>query len=172
MSGHRRLFFALWPEPSVRQSIQRVMGISVPPKARLTPVDNLHVTLNFLGEQPEELLPALIDVASDVRVAPFEMVLDHIEFWSRSKVMCLCPAQSPTEIVQLYAEIQRCMGYFGIASEQRACRPHVTLARKIRGARDVVNLDVPIIWSANNFVLVESILSSEGASYQVVHEFL
>ena len=45
----QRLFFALWPDPAVRAALAGVTARLPLPRGRLTPPQNLHVTLVFLG---------------------------------------------------------------------------------------------------------------------------
>jgi 2'-5' RNA ligase len=56
----------------------------------------------------------------------------------------------------------------GFMLQDRAFRPHVTLARKVKAARRGV-LDPPLAWPADRFALVRSITGPAGSRYEPVH---
>ena len=76
----RRLFFALWPDAGLRQSIEAARARLYPLAGR--PVDpvQLHVTLAFLGAVPDARVAPLQALCGPV--TPFTFELYGLEHWS------------------------------------------------------------------------------------------
>ena len=77
-----RLFFALWPDPSLRQALHaRVGEITASVGGKLQRPDQWHVTLEFLGQVPRERQPALRAAADRVRRPVVAIEFDRVEYW-------------------------------------------------------------------------------------------
>ncbi len=105
---------------------------------RWVPADRWHVTVVFLGEVAEHLLSLLAELLEPV-VAEYQHLslnLDRLVWFPKpSKARLLALAGEPGQQLQylqqaLSSELRR----HGFSIEQRAWRPHLTLAR-YRGAR-------------------------------------
>jgi 2'-5' RNA ligase len=68
----------------------------------------------------------------------------------------------------LYPDLEspRSVGY----NSHQTFRPHVTLARKVHRAPRVTKME-PVIWTCNDFVLVDSKTLPEGSVYTVLERF-
>jgi len=130
-----RCFIALPFSPEVIQQLsdfeRRLAGLL--PALRWTPPQNLHLTLRFLGEQPEDSLEKLGEIVLSVgrSSAPFELTLAGLgafPSWSRAQVVWLgLTASEP--LGKLYRELASALLHLGLPPEQRLFRPHVTLGR-------------------------------------------
>ena len=85
--AQHRLFFALWPEDSLRERI----GAAVLPKvegrrARKVRLANLHITLAFLGSVHESDLAKVVEAGDRIRGEPFELTIDQLESWRAAHV--------------------------------------------------------------------------------------
>jgi RNA 2',3'-cyclic 3'-phosphodiesterase len=130
-------------------------GTAVPPQ-------NFHLTLAFLGAVPESRMPDLTPIAARVALAfksvaaaggsgdalsgggsPITIVLDRIELWRKSQVLCATPTAEPTAAIALAETLKRVLTEQGFAPDLKPLelvsnltimkfRPHVTLARKAR----------------------------------------
>lgn len=162
----RRLFFALWPDAIRREQLaERIPPIVASITGRPQRPDQWHVTLEFLGAVAAPRLAAVHDAASSVRVPSFEIVLDTIEHWRRAAVLSLTPREVPSELVALVAALRLALEARDFAPERRPYRPHLTLARRVVAPPQFPALD-PLIWPANEFVLVESITGRQGSFYE------
>src|SRR5262245_5277525 len=66
-----RLFFALWPDTSLRQELERRLPpLTARVEGRPQRPDQWHVTLEFLGAVPTERQPALWAAADRVAMDP------------------------------------------------------------------------------------------------------
>ncbi len=77
-----RLFYAIEPDPDSRSRLTALLERSQPALracGRLTETANLHVTLLFIGEWPEERLPEVIALLDKAAAAhrPFTLTLDR-----------------------------------------------------------------------------------------------
>jgi len=167
---NRRLFFALWPDEKTREQLQRLSEHHVPDHARPVKRENLHATLAFLGDQPESILPELNQAAIQSQAGACELILDHLEVWKRSQILSLCPSQVPDPLTALYGALKQRLGEAGLETETRPYRPHVTLARKVKLRMPLPEIQA-IEWWINEFVLVESVIGKQGATYQVLERY-
>ena len=129
----RRLFFALWPDNRQRDRLRDVIN-SVAKTVEGKAVDrrNWHITLVFIGEFPENRVPYLIERAAQIKVEPFRLSFDRLEFWPRPKVASLCAATVPPELQAIVDALNRVLLDLGLKPEDRSYRPHITVARNAR----------------------------------------
>jgi len=165
-----RLFFALWPDAADRAGLAAaISSLPVPDSARMQRPDQWHVTLVFLGRVADGRIPLAIECASAVRAAPVTVSFETVEHWRRPQVLCLRPANTPASLQALVAQLRDTLLLTRFSLEQRAYRPHVTIAQKVRAYDGVTTLDEPLVWSARRFALVRSVSDSTGSRYEPVH---
>jgi 2'-5' RNA ligase len=169
--SERRVFFALWPDASVRERLDGIARLNQLPGTRPIKAANLHATLNFIGNLPEQRLSALIAAAGAVSAQRFVLELTMLEVWRRSAVLALCPETVPGALLQLHADLDRRLIEAGFETEKRAYRPHVTLARKARAKMSPWRLDSTLHWSVDAFSLVESVPVEGGVRYDVLQQW-
>src|SRR5690606_35225532 len=101
----RRVFSALWPEPTVagalahptRRAVRRSGGR---PMAK----DRLHVTVAFLGALESEELERARS-AAPIATGAFELVLDRLGFFEHSRVLWLAPRVVPAALRTLEQQL-------------------------------------------------------------------
>lgn len=150
------------------------------PGARWVTAEQLHLTLAFLGELPQERLEPLCGALAGVQQHPFELSFERYGCFShrgRPRVLWIGFEPQPA-LAQLADQIKKAMASCGITLEDRPFSPHVTLARLKEPAQHEV-----AVWlasSANNklphlevreFVLFESTLAPQGAVHRMVRVF-
>ena len=167
MTTARRLFFALWPGPEALVAANAAVRRLVPPgTGRPQRSDQLHLTLEFLGDVPEPRLGSVLEAGAAVAgsAAPFDIVFDRLEHWRRPQVLCLTASLVPEPLVALVRSLRSSLSDRGFVPERRPFRAHLTLARKVRlpsAAGPVESLR----WAAHDYSLVESITGREGSRY-------
>ncbi len=161
-----RLFLALWPDPDVRHQLRMWRDAWTWPRGA-APVhgDKLHVTLHFLGAQPSQRLPELLD-GFQVPFTPFSLQFGRAAVWHNG-VAVLEPSAQPPALLDLHAQLSQALIKLGLQPEARQYRPHVTMARRAAGA-GLPQDGPPIDWHIDRYVLVES----AGGSYTVLREYL
>jgi RNA 2',3'-cyclic 3'-phosphodiesterase len=181
-----RLFVALpVPEPSRRDLRRRVDGVRDRlPRARWTDLDNVHLTLLFLGETAEGEVPAFTAALREtfVRHPPLDLRLSSGGTFppGRPARVAWVGVEAPEELTDLQAGItEAAVATLGFTPEEREFHPHVTLARcPDPWRRDAVDkfttaftgpIGPPFV--TDRGILFESKLSPKGARYREVADF-
>ena len=166
----KRLFFALWPDNAVRGRLAEVAGLMPMNTGRRVPPDNFHITLVFLGNVQEQVVPELAAAAERLRQPGFSLQIDRCGWWKRAKVAWLAPATTPAPLLDLVEQINLLSRTAGLPVDKRDYNPHLTVARKV--TRPVTGLTFePVQWDIKNFCLVESVTHQLGARYQVIRSW-
>ena len=163
--NNKRLFFALWPDNRQRDRLRDVIN-SVAKTVEGKAVDrrSWHVTLAYIGEFDERRIPELQNIASRIRVEPFRLSFDRMEFWARPKIACLAATTVPTELQNLVNSLHAAMQDAGIVVEDRAYRPHITISRNARSfTTERLTQRASTEWSG--FELMESVSGPGGVTY-------
>lgn len=184
-----RLFvaFAL-PAETIRALIacQRRLEKQVPTTAarrfRPVPANNFHLTLRFLGDTPEENVPALCatldGVAARQRSLTPELAgLGAFPTPATPRAVFADVSATRESTVALMAAIDRALEPLGYAPETRARAPHVTLFRVDKAVRNgpiteaLKAYGTPVFGPVEGHTLVvyESELRPEGARYTARH---
>ena len=151
----RRLFFALWPDDRTRQALFHWQTHNLPADVRWQHRADLHMTLHFLGQIDTSLLEPLRVLGAETAGERFDLVLDRVGHWRKSRILWARPSCVPDELPRLHARIETGLNALGIEAEARTYKPHVTLARKVRGQPAVQSLE-PLNWPVCELALVES----------------
>lgn len=171
-SSVAHVFFALWPEPSVRRALHTLATEYQPRcEARVMRADGLHMTLLFLGEVARAHLPQLMQAAGQVSVLPFEFVLERLSFWPHNRIGYAVPLAEVPALDQLITALQQGLAAAGFPIENREFKPHVTLLRHVRHTLEPQAI-TPISWQVDSFVLVESVMTDRGVHYQTLQRWL
>jgi RNA 2',3'-cyclic 3'-phosphodiesterase len=169
-SDSLRLFFALWPDETLRaQLAQRMAALPVQHLRLMNPL-NLHVTLAFLGSTSSARLPDLSATAAALSFEPCTLLFDQLTVWRRARVLVLSASQVPPALLAFTAELQARLRAEGFALDNKPFRPHVTLARDVHQP-DSETPVAPLHWPANDFVLVQSVPAAAGVRYEVLARF-
>ncbi|MGH8218299.1 MAG: 2'-5' RNA ligase family protein [Steroidobacteraceae bacterium] len=186
----RRLFFALWPDQTMREALFAAIdgaAVGAVREGRPVPLANLHVTLAFLGSVPEAALASLIELAREVAVArsgegrgvgaatrvserssaAIAMRLDRIEHWRRAEILCAAASRMPAGAEELSDALKSTLVAAGFRPDLKPFRAHVTLARQVRRAPANPGMQA-VTWSFGEFALIESRTLPEGSSYSTV----
>jgi 2'-5' RNA ligase len=149
-----RLFIALWPTPAVRRALHAEQRRwQWPQGVRLTPRDNLHLTLHFIGAVPAERVGA-VAAGLAAPCPPFTLLLDGAAVWANACAV-LTASVTPPPLAALHARLADALQALRLPVETRPLRPHVTLARLALGAQAPAPL-APLRWPVRGCVLVRS----------------
>src|SRR3954447_24958676 len=129
-----RLFIAIELSEDVRAQLARVQNVLklVLPKASYTKPENLHVTLKFLGETDAKKQGQLVESLAMIRTEAVRLEPEKVDcFPNRGPVRIVTSALggSVKPLRALHEAIEQRCKFLGYEREQRAFRPHVTLAR-------------------------------------------
>lgn len=178
MSGPtRRLFVAVdLPPPLARRLAGTVPAASGVKRVR---PELIHLTLHFLGDVREGVIPALCRALDQVRAAPFTLELSRRgRFPPRgpARVLWVGLAASPA-LESLHAACGRAIAAVGLPLESRPFTPHVTLARLTEAAgRRIAEAflgaerDPPAAFPVERVILYASDRTPAGAVHEPLHE--
>lgn len=178
-----RLFVAVNLPPPVRERVWAAaapLRAAIPAGVSWVREEALHVTLHFLGEQPDSVADDLV-----MRLAPAlaGRTRPHLELNAvgafpnlrRPRVLWLGgPANSA--LAELYHDVQRVCASLGFVAEERPFRLHVTLGRVRQGARmdpellarAASEVELHAEFTAATVDVMESQLGPGGSRYRVV----
>ncbi len=128
-----RLFTAIDLHPDVLLRLERLLSAWRPEALiKWTPLDNLHVTIKFIGQWSEGRLDELdAALTSLVPREPFQVEVKDLGWFpnERSPHVLWAGVQGGDPLRRLALETEERLAILGIAKEDREFRPHLTLAR-------------------------------------------
>jgi 2'-5' RNA ligase len=162
-----RLFVALWPDDTTRASLaQAARHWSRHPVS----ASNLHMTLHFLGACTAELRQCYSNKLSRIEFEPFDIKLDYLGGWARSRIQWLGASEAPPALAALVDRLGEGLSGCGYEPDERHFVPHVTLSRNERYPR--IKAGLPAIdWAVDGFVLVESLRVDGAVRYRVLERW-
>jgi RNA 2',3'-cyclic 3'-phosphodiesterase len=133
-----RLFIALDIDDEIRERIARfIEGVrGFAPDARWVKPESLHVTLKFIGEQPDDSVEGIKDALKTVSVTATQIRFRGYGFFPtpKSARVFWIGMEADPQLATLAAAIDERMPALGIPKEDRAFSPHLTLARGSGGS--------------------------------------
>jgi 2'-5' RNA ligase len=178
-----RLFTGIDLPPEVISNLENLLD-RLKPTAQInwSPPRNLHVTTKFIGEWPEERLAELKGVLGALPArAPISIAIEKLGFFPNphSPRLFWAGIQAGDELASLARDTEEALATLGIAKEQRAYSPHLTLARiKTPGKQPALLQAVVKLPSldfgsfvADRFYLYQSRTAPSGSVYTKLSEF-
>ena len=171
-----RLFVAIRPPPEIREHLLGIMGGVQ--NARWQDDAQLHATLRFIGEVDRHRAEDIAAALGSIRHQPFQVSLSGVGSFGKRGKGALWAGLSPhDDLKRLHKKVDQACLRAGIEPDERAYRPHVTIARLSRTTGPVE----PFIerwaglssmpFAVDSICLFESRLGSEGASYTVIERY-
>jgi len=162
-----RLFFALWPDDAVRAELARwSRELHALCGGRTTLLENLHVTLAFLGSVEEAQVAEVERAAGEVAPKAVSLVLDQPGYWKHNRIAWAGASVVPPELEALVSELRGALAKSRIGFDAKPFASHVTLLRDAREPKAMPALD-PIPWKVDGFSLVGSVTLPRGSRYEI-----
>jgi 2'-5' RNA ligase len=128
-----RLFIALNIDDGIRERISRFLdGVrNFAPDARWVKPESLHVTLKFIGEQPDNAVETIKQALGTIASPTTAVSFHGYGFFptAKSARVFWIGMEAGPDLAALAGAIDEKMSALGIAKESRAFSPHLTLAR-------------------------------------------
>ncbi len=173
-----RLFVALDFPADVRERLAGLGGGV--PGARWTEPENLHLTLRFIGEVPDDTAADIDSALSEIEAPGFDLVLDGVGMYgsSRQPRILWAGVERSEPLLHLQGKVESALVRHGLPAEERKFSPHVTLARLKDAPRERVGrfLEERGLFRAGpvrvgHFTLYRSLLGKGGAVYEALREY-
>jgi 2'-5' RNA ligase len=178
-----RLFTGIDLPEDVRERLERLL-MHLRPCAHLkwSPIYNLHVTLKFIGEWPEEKMPRLEEALRTVAArAPISTDLKGLGWFPNPHHPRVFWAgiQGGDALPQLVKDIDAALAPIGIATEDRPFNAHLTLARikepaPLQALRSAIAQLESVefgAWQVDRFYLFRSQPGQLGSIYTKLSEY-
>ncbi|WP_052261738.1 RNA 2',3'-cyclic phosphodiesterase [Leisingera sp. ANG-M1] len=175
-----RAFVGLPLPDAAQDALERVQeGLTA---GRQVPAENMHLTLAFLDDQPEQVLQTLHQELSEIRAPELQLKFQGVEaFGGRLPRVLAATVQKTPELSRLRDRVRSACQAAGIELQRERFRPHVTLARFPRQFQPgqlekiVLFLQESAGFSLEaegaGFALFQSTLTPGGARYEVLAEY-
>ena len=124
-----RLFVAVDLPHEAKEAL-RVVCRGVP-EARWVPLEQLHLTLRFIGDADDAMFAAIKGALAGVKCPPFDLALEgvgHFPPGKRARVLWVGMEHNET-LLRLAKEVELALETAGVSPEDRPFSPHITLAR-------------------------------------------
>jgi len=163
-----RLFYALWPPRGTAQALAGwASEVRNESGGKLTAVDNIHLTLAFLGAaEPEPAIAA----ARRVQGRCHELPIDAARYVKRNEMIWVGPETVPPMLASLVADLHRSLSAAGFTLEKRPFAAHVTLVRKARRPSSIPPLP-RVEWPVDELLLIASKIGAGGSAYTPLQRF-
>jgi len=131
-----RLFIALDIDQAIRDGITRFLdGVrGFAPDARWVAPESLHVTLKFIGEQPDAAVESIQSALRNISATKTEILFRGYGFFptaTSARVFWVGMKAGPG-LASLAGIIDKTVSSLGVPKEERVFSPHLTLARTFR----------------------------------------
>lgn len=181
-----RLFIAIKLPPTLQNDVARlVLPLHEQINKRTVkwvPVENLHLTLRFLGDVPKPQIPELkaaMQHAIATHVA-FSLSFTRLGFFAskrKPRVLWLGLQDQQAKLVSVQRSVQQCLSATGYEAEKRCFKAHLTLARfkdapEIDLDEAIASIDASVLspWPCDHIALMQSDLTPNGAVYTTLFE--
>ena len=144
---------------------------------------NIHVTLKFLGDIQESLVPQIGDVLDEIssRTHQFKITIQNTGFFPNSRrprVLWVGVNDEDNQLKTLFNQIEIGLRPLGFSKEKRGFTPHLTIGRvkSPKGIEAVISEMQSLGFPAKSFeakdvLLIKSTLKSTGSVYEPLGRF-
>lgn len=173
-----RLFIAINTPEEVRAGLERSGKLLRRSCGRgsFSRRENYHITLAFLGEQPESRVGDVLAAMDCCGAEPFPVGIGGFgAFQNAGGSVVWRGIEDSGELKRLQRELAQQLRQRDFAVERREFRPHLTMARRVilkEGVRlaDLSGRTEPLVFTADHMTLMRSDLTPAGANYTCLYE--
>lgn len=169
-----RLFVAVYPPPEMARQLLEMLGGMTLPAHRLTSLDQVHMTLQFIGDTPARELEATVESVTKAAggLAAFDLIPQALIVLPERGPARLVAAQtdSPPTLLELQRRLAMRLAHHVRRKPADRFRPHLTLCRfkapaRVRiPAKDLSHAPFRV----DQIALMRSTLTQAGAQHHAV----
>lgn len=149
------------------------------PRVRWQTADQLHLTLNFIGDVDESWLEAIHAALAELPVSPFEATVAGAgRFGKSGRPQTLWVGVTPAApLVALHESIRSRLTAIGLQLESRTYRPHITIGRLRRPSRESADFITALAglvspsFPVTRASLFQSTQGEAGSRYEVIERY-
>lgn len=161
-----RLFIALEIGKAFREALIRTRELlaSAGVSGRFSIPEDMHLTLAFIGEWPEDISWCLPEVTE-----PFTLTLDHLGVFPKAKVLW-AGIEPSEELARLAQAARDNLDAAGIPYDPKPFNPHITIVRKpvfSGGALPEIELPKAAL-TVRGACLYQSVREESGVRYRII----
>jgi 2'-5' RNA ligase len=175
-----RLFIAIDPAPEIREKLAAIQATLAHTKAAVRWVDpgDFHVTIKFLGETDENLLPQLKQRIANAaaQVPQFDLEVEGVDRFppkGPARVIISRILSPDQRLTKLHRLVDSAIGGMGLPMDTRVLVPHLTLGRvqsnhglnRLLRLIEKHDLDFFGAFPATNAILYHSIPTEKGMQH-------
>lgn len=172
-----RLFIAVHLEEEVKDQIEALINrlSHYATQGRFVSKENLHLTLEFLGEIEEERVAVLKEMLNDLAYTSFPLKMTELgHFTSRKGNIYWLGLEPSEELYALQRLLHRQLLEKQFEVEDRAFLPHITIARKLKfkgnfNQKAITDQIEHIETKVERIVLMESKNVARKLVYSTIH---
>jgi 2'-5' RNA ligase len=158
-----RLFIAVNFSDEIKSRLLEVQELlrSRSTRGNFTRIENLHLTLAFLGETPEEKLAGLYTIVGGISAPSFEIPFNRTGCFTHSRKELWWIGAEPgspglSSLKSIHDRLIRDLLDAGFPVDERPFKAHITLAREVKHLSPIA-LDCPeMILKVNRVSLMKS----------------
>ncbi len=181
--NEKRVFIGIYVGHKIKSILPSVKSVvnCNPQLIKWIPIENIHLTLSFLGNISNKDLPHLIQsFEKNITSNNFQIRITDTGVFPSSKspkVLWLGISEGTDELISLQSKVVISIRKFNENHHRATFNPHITIAkiRRLHRKIDVLpflnTVYSPIELEVNSIYLYESQLFPEGAKYTVLNTF-
>lgn len=173
-----RLFIAVELDEGLRSKIEDLQKQIDEEALKLVEPENLHVTLKFIGEVPDEKAGEIAEKLKAVKMPPFEMKIGGIGVFPDMNYIRIVWVGLEGALAELAGKVENALeGLEYVKKSRYPFSGHLTIARVKRKPRYLAQKlqGLPAagigVQKVDRFFLIKSTLTPEGPVYERVAEF-
>lgn len=174
-----RLFIAIDSPASVKAQMADIQAkfIKSETDVKWETADKFHITLKFLGETKDELLPAINDILGTIGTKFQQFQIEYNDIgcfpnWKQPRVIWVGANETTGTLLKIKRFLDIELEKLGFEIEDRKFHPHITLGR-VKSQRNIKNLTVIMeslkfkseVTTCREILLMRSILKPSGSEY-------
>ena len=112
---------------------------------RYTPAVDMHITLVFIGGDPNNEIEGVRKALGNIAQAPFGLRISGVESFGKPSMprVIYAALEESAELQQLHEQVKEILSLFSLRTDNKAYIPHITLANKWAG-EEPIDQEMPL----------------------------
>lgn len=172
-----RLFIAAEPSKEIRQNIYECSKtLAGADKLTFSKEEQLHITLKFLGEVPENKIPQIKEAMKKISSAPYTIKVSKTGTFGKPPRVIKAEVKDENSSENIARQLDELLSKIGFARENKKFSPHITIARVKEYSPSLAQKIKAISeeefgsCTVSSILLKKSILTPQGPIYSTIFE--